>query len=64
MLIGEELMIGNFVPPGKGLDEMRKETMARVRSVSTGFMTAMEMRDPARPRLHRRRRRHRAAGRS
>jgi putative ABC transport system permease protein len=44
VLIGEELMIGNFVPPGRGLDEMRRETMARVRSVSPGFITALEMR--------------------
>ena len=44
VLIGEELMIGNFVPPGRGLDEMRKEPMARVRSVSAGFITALEMR--------------------
>ncbi len=44
VLIGEELMIGNFVPPGRGLDEMRKETMARVRSVSPGFITATRMR--------------------
>jgi putative ABC transport system permease protein len=44
VLIGEELMIGNFVPPGRGLDEMRQETMARVRSVSPGFITALEMR--------------------
>jgi len=44
VLIGEELMIGNFVPPGRSLDEMRKETMARVRSVSPGFITATGMR--------------------
>jgi putative ABC transport system permease protein len=44
VLITEELMIGNFVPPGRGLDEMRKETMARVRSVSPGFITATGMR--------------------
>ena len=44
VLIGEELMIGNFVPPGRDLEEMRKETMARVRSVSAGFITALEMR--------------------
>ena len=44
VLIGEELMIGNFVPPGRDLEEMRKETMARVRSVSPGFITALEMR--------------------
>jgi putative ABC transport system permease protein len=44
ILIGEELMIGNLVPPGRGLEEMRKETMSRVRSVSPGFITAIEMR--------------------
>ncbi|MGH9221932.1 MAG: FtsX-like permease family protein, partial [Vicinamibacterales bacterium] len=44
ILIGEELMIGNLVPPGRDLEEMRKETMARVRSVSPGFITAIEMR--------------------
>ena len=44
ILITEELMIGNLVPPGRGLDEMRKETMARIRSVSPGFITTIEMR--------------------
>ena len=43
ILIGEELMIGNLVPPGRSLEEMRKETMARVRSVSPGFISAIEM---------------------
>jgi predicted permease len=44
ILIGEELMIGNLVPPGRDLEEMRKETMARIRSVSAGFITTIEMR--------------------
>ncbi len=44
VLITEELMIGTFVPPGRGLEEMRKETLARVRSVSPGFITALQMR--------------------
>ena len=43
VLITEELMIGNLVPPGKGLEEMRRDSMARVRSVSPGFITALEM---------------------
>lgn len=43
VLITEELMIGNLVPPGKGLEEMRRESMARVRSVSDGFITTLEM---------------------
>jgi putative ABC transport system permease protein len=44
VLIGEELMIGNFVPPGKDLELVRNDTMARVRSVSAGFITTLEMR--------------------
>jgi putative ABC transport system permease protein len=44
VLITEELMIGNFVPPGKDLELVRNETMSRVRSVSPGFITALEMR--------------------
>jgi predicted permease len=44
VLITEELMIGNLVPPGKDLEEMRRDSMARVRSVSPGFITALEMR--------------------
>ena len=43
VLITEELMIGNLVPPGKDLEEMRRDSMARVRSVSPGFITALEM---------------------
>jgi putative ABC transport system permease protein len=40
VLIGEELTIGTFVPPGRALDEMREER-PRVRSVSDGYLTAM-----------------------
>jgi putative ABC transport system permease protein len=40
LLIGEELTIGNFVPPGKTLEEMTTERF-RVRAVSDGFLTAM-----------------------
>lgn len=40
LLIGEELYIGRWVPPGRTLDEMRNEHL-RVRSVSDGFLTAM-----------------------
>jgi putative ABC transport system permease protein len=40
LLIGEELYIGTFVPPGRTLDEMRSERI-RVRSVSDGYLTAM-----------------------
>ena len=43
VLITEELFIGNLVPQGKGLEEMRREPMSRVRSVSAGFITALEM---------------------
>jgi putative ABC transport system permease protein len=42
VLIGEELTIGTFVPPGRTLDEMRSDPeRPRVRSVSDGFLTAM-----------------------
>jgi putative ABC transport system permease protein len=42
VLIGEELTIGTFVPPGRPLDEMRSDPeRPRVRSVSDGFLTAM-----------------------
>ena len=44
VLIGEELTIGNFVPPGRDLEAVRQETMSRVRSVSPGFITTLEMR--------------------
>ena len=40
ILIGEELFIGTFVPPGRGLQEMRA-VRNRVRSVSRGYLTAM-----------------------
>jgi len=40
LLIGEELMIGNFVPPGRSLEEMKADRF-RVRAVSDGFLTAM-----------------------
>ena len=38
LLIGEELYIGTFVPPGKTREEMRG---LRTRSVSDGYLTAM-----------------------
>jgi predicted permease len=42
VLIGEELMLGTFVPPGKTLEEMRNAPQQlRARSVSSGFLTAM-----------------------
>jgi predicted permease len=42
VLIGEELTIGTFVPPGRSLDEVRGDSeRPRVRSVSDGFLTAM-----------------------
>lgn len=41
LLIGEELYIGRFIPPGKTLAEMEKERGVRTRSVSDGFLTAM-----------------------
>lgn len=40
LLIGEELYIGRWVPPGRSLEEMRNARI-RVRSVSDGFLTAM-----------------------
>jgi putative ABC transport system permease protein len=40
LLIGEELYIGRWVPPGRTLEEMR-EARVRVRAVSDGFLTAM-----------------------
>jgi putative ABC transport system permease protein len=43
VLITEELTIGNFVPPGKDLETVRSETMSRVRSVSPGFITTLDM---------------------
>jgi len=41
LLIGEELHIGRFVPPGKTLAQMEQERGVRTRSVSDGFLTAM-----------------------
>ncbi len=41
LLIGEELYIGRFVPPGKTLKEVEQERGVRTRSVSSGFLTAM-----------------------
>lgn len=40
LLIGEELYIGTFVPPGRTREEMSTERI-RVRAVSDGFLTAM-----------------------
>ena len=40
LLIGEELFLGVFVPPGRSLEEMRSQRV-RVRSVSDGYLTAM-----------------------
>jgi putative ABC transport system permease protein len=41
LLIGEELYLGAFVPPGKTLAAMEQERGVRTRSVSDGFLTAM-----------------------
>ena len=41
LLIGEELYIGRFVPPGKTFAEVEKDRGVRTRSVSDGFLTAM-----------------------
>jgi predicted permease len=42
VLIGEELTLGIFVPPGRSLEEMQKNPVRpRVRSVSDGYLTAM-----------------------
>ena len=40
VMIGEELFIGRFVPPGRTLAEMQ-DVRLRVRSVSDGYLTAM-----------------------
>jgi putative ABC transport system permease protein len=40
LLIGEELYLGSFVPPGKTISEVEK-IGTRTRSVSDGFLTAM-----------------------
>ena len=41
LLIGEELYLGTFVPPGRTFTEVEKERGLRTRSVSSGFLTAM-----------------------
>jgi putative ABC transport system permease protein len=40
LLIGEEIMLGTFVPPGRSLEEMRS-SRTRFRAVSDGYLTAM-----------------------
>jgi putative ABC transport system permease protein len=40
LLIGEEIMLGTFVPPGRTLEEMRS-TRTRFRTVSVDYLTAM-----------------------
>jgi putative ABC transport system permease protein len=45
VLMGEELMVGTFVPADRTLDEMRQQPeLPRVRAVSPGFMKAMSIR--------------------
>ena len=45
VLIGEELVIGNFVTATRTLDDVRKDPQRpRVRSVSPGFMKTMGIR--------------------
>jgi predicted permease len=41
LLIGEELYVGKFVPPGKTLADVEQQRGVRTRSVSDGFLTAM-----------------------
>ena len=42
ILIGEELIVGTFVPPGRTVDEMRSDPVRpRLRSVSHGYLTAL-----------------------
>ncbi len=45
ILIGEELVVGTFVPPGRTLADMRADPVRpRLRSVSRGYLTAMGVR--------------------
>jgi putative ABC transport system permease protein len=45
VLIGEEILVGTFVPHGRTLDEMRTQPNSpRLRSVSEGFLPAMGIR--------------------
>jgi predicted permease len=41
LLIGEELYLGAFVPPGKSIADAERERGVRTRSISDGFLTAM-----------------------
>ncbi len=41
VLIGERITIGNFVPEGRSLAEMRNRSMPAVRPVSEGYLTAV-----------------------
>jgi predicted permease len=41
MLIGEQITLGTFVPPGRTLAEMREKRGVSLRPVSPGFLTAM-----------------------
>jgi putative ABC transport system permease protein len=43
LLIGEEIFVGVFVPPGRSLEEMRNQRV-RVRPVSHRYLTAMGVR--------------------
>ncbi len=40
LLIGEEIMLGTLVPPGRSLENMRR-SRTRFRAVSDGYLTAM-----------------------
>jgi putative ABC transport system permease protein len=45
LLIGEEITIGTFVPPGRSLEEMRRDGLRPlVRPVSSGYLTAAGIR--------------------
>ena len=45
LLIGEEITVGTFVPPGRSLDEMRRDGLRPlVRPVSNGYLTAAGIR--------------------
>jgi putative ABC transport system permease protein len=41
LLIGEEIYVGKFIPPGKTYAEVEKDRGVRTRPVSAGFLTAM-----------------------
>jgi len=45
LLIGEEITVGTFVPPGRSLEEMRRDGLRPlVRPVSSGYLTAAGIR--------------------